>query len=659
MFKLRSLIQVTFKISLCLSLTIYNLTEAAATTIQQGATNPKRVILFVWDGLRPDAVTPQNTPNLYRLMKHGVQFVDHHSSYPTFTMMNASTFATGDFAGKTGFFGNILWHPGVHGLDATGKNFDFEQPVFTEDYKLLQDLNEDKLLLVKTLMQAAHRNGLSTAVIGKSGPAFLQDYQSKGIILDEVHVYPLSFAQQLQHDGYALPKLSPLAFNTNSLKLKSDNGNPTAAKKNHFMQDGVTPDTTNQSGSPYSSANQYMMNIYLNEVLPKIKPRLSVVWMRNPDTTEHVYGPGTPNYYAALKSNDLMLGQLEQQLKNLNLAQSTNIIIVSDHAHSHVSGPFSEFPLRSIVHGQIGKMDAQGESVSGEVRTADLLNKAGFHAYDGDGCWYDPILSGIKANGKTLYSTHIDKDGTICNQGRGKQYISPAYLVPAKNKLPKDAVIIAANGGSDYFYVPSHNKPLIQKLITFAQSHEQYGAIFVDQRYGLINGTMPMATVKVENPLRSPDLIVSFNYDEHAKINNLPGIEFSDYPNERGMHGSFSPIDVHNSLFAIGPDFRKQFQDNLPTANVDVAPTIAHLLGLKLPNTDGRVLFESLRGGSTQDFDVKKLLIISKSARNLNMVNTLNQPVQSHVYTINLHTKILTRDGQSYTYFDFAKALRD
>ena len=49
----------------------------------------------------------------------------------------------------------------------------------------------------------------------------------------------------------------------------------------------------------------------------------------------------------------------------------------------------------------------------------------------------------------------------------------------------------------------------------------------------------------------------------------------------RGMHGSFSPIDVHNTLIAYGPDFREGMRDTLPTGNVDVAPTIASILGLE------------------------------------------------------------------------------
>src|ERR1700761_2243053 len=65
----------------------------------------RNVIIVVWDGLRPDAVTPTETPNLARLRAHGTDFTDNHATYPTFTMMNAASFATGAFPDATGFYG--------------------------------------------------------------------------------------------------------------------------------------------------------------------------------------------------------------------------------------------------------------------------------------------------------------------------------------------------------------------------------------------------------------------------------------------------------------------------------------------------------------------------------------------------------------------------
>jgi predicted AlkP superfamily pyrophosphatase or phosphodiesterase len=74
----------------------------------QVAAARQRTIITVWDGLRPDAVNPVDTPNLYALGQQGVQFVDNHATYPTFTMMNGSSFATGSFPKTSGFYGNTF-----------------------------------------------------------------------------------------------------------------------------------------------------------------------------------------------------------------------------------------------------------------------------------------------------------------------------------------------------------------------------------------------------------------------------------------------------------------------------------------------------------------------------------------------------------------------
>src|SRR4051812_3010019 len=92
---------------------------------------PHKVILMVWDGLRPDSVTAADTPNLVQLGTRGVVFRDNHSTYPTFTMMNAASFATGSRSAQTGFYGNTFWEPNATGKDAAGITVNFRNPVFT------------------------------------------------------------------------------------------------------------------------------------------------------------------------------------------------------------------------------------------------------------------------------------------------------------------------------------------------------------------------------------------------------------------------------------------------------------------------------------------------------------------------------------------------
>src|SRR6266481_4940909 len=213
-----------------LSLVVFALGGGPATP-QQGGSAPRRVIIFVWDGLRADDVTPENMPNYFALARSGVVFADHHAVYPTFTMMNSASIATGTYSGLHGFYGNVVYAPSARGKNAKGVEIDFSAPAFIEDFGVVEavrDSYQGKLTLVSTMLEAAQAKGLTTAAIGKFGAAFIQDYWRGGFILDEDAAMPLSFAKELQQAGYALPRNTLNAYDAGASALADDNGDPTA-----------------------------------------------------------------------------------------------------------------------------------------------------------------------------------------------------------------------------------------------------------------------------------------------------------------------------------------------------------------------------------------------------------------------------------------------
>ena len=66
-------------------------------------------IVMVLDGLRPDSITTDDTPNLWRLRQEGVNFLNSHSVFPTVTRTNAAAIATGTYPDRNGMFGNRLY----------------------------------------------------------------------------------------------------------------------------------------------------------------------------------------------------------------------------------------------------------------------------------------------------------------------------------------------------------------------------------------------------------------------------------------------------------------------------------------------------------------------------------------------------------------------
>jgi Type I phosphodiesterase / nucleotide pyrophosphatase len=577
----------------------------------------RRVIVFIWDGLRPDSIDPELTPKLAGLRDEaGVDFRNHHAVYPTLTMMNAAAIATGARSGAHGFYGNSVYSPGAVARDAFGNEVNFQRPVFTEDYGVLSGLDAfarsrdaGGLLRVPTLFETAQAAGLRTAVVGKSGPAFMQDYRQdgvSGVILDEHMVWPRSFGLALQAAGLPLPLNTVLrSYPEGPLELAADNGDPTAGNPPGLvtLADGITPDPRAGGRSSHKRKNEYLMRVFLEYVLPELDPALSLIWLRDPDSSQHTYGPGSSAALDALRNQDHLLGLLLDTLDALGRTDVTDLLIASDHGHSTVGSDPLLFPARALTgaadgQARVGEIAEPGHSVSGEVRTADLLRRAGFeHVYDGVGCVYNPTLSGLTAHDEVLYPVRQDAS---CGEAA---YNTASFDLPLEGALPEDAIAVAANGGSDYLYVPSRDPALVGRVVTALQEREQYGAMFVRTLYGPLAGTFPHSLVGLEAPSTlsppAPDLVVGFSWNalaETAVERAQPGSEQVSSFGSRGMHGAFSPVDVRATLIAKGPDFRAGFRDEYPSSNVDLAPTIASLLGLPLPHAQGRVLDEALRG---------------------------------------------------------------
>jgi arylsulfatase A-like enzyme len=619
-----------------------------------------RVVLFIWDGLRPDSVNMDDTPNLVRLRDEGVLFEDSHATYPTLTMMNAASFATGGYADTNGFYGNDTWVAGPldAGQTATGAPVDLQRPVFTEDYGVLDALDSfygGRVLVTRTLFEAAQDAGVSTAAVGKVGAAYLQDRHRGGLLLEERLVWPRSLLLALRAHGLPIPFFAPLAYGE---AVDKQGPNPTGPGPVVRLSDGVTPDPTRGLESPANADNAYLVKAFTEVLLPEFRPQLAVVWLRNPDSTEHPYGPGTAAERNALRAEDGLLGELLAALSRLGLSATTDVLVASDHAHSSVSGPQELFPLRGLADGGVTGLDATGYSVSGEVRTADLLNRAGLglHAFDALGCVQAPVLSGILASGARVYPK------AACNETAGTTLVPS---VPA-SLGPKDVVVVA-NGGSEYLYVPSRDPQVVRTLLRFLQSREEYGALFLARRYGDVPGTLPLDAIHLEtrSGARAPDVVVSFAFDADVQVQGVEGTEFNSLPANRGMHGSFSPRDVHNTLVASGPHFRRGFHDTLPTGNVDVAPTVARLLGLPLPDAQGRVLEEALLEGlPLERFVVETTLQTSTTVEGLRLLLPTDPDghavdAQRTRYRGELKRKTLRWEGRSATYVDWARAVRD
>ncbi len=182
------------------------------------------------------------------------------------------------------------------------------------------------------------------------------------------------------------------------------------------------------------------------------------------------------------------------------------------------------------------------------------------------------------------FSTHI-----------GGADVSAALVSAGVKKSLGSADVVVVQGA---VYVDGHDPDIIQRAVTALQETEGIGAIFTkgngDDSLGTITGTFSLNRMHWNHP-RASDIYVTADWDDEA---NEYGWKGRTTLGGVAGHGTSSPYDIHNTLIAAGPSFKRGVSSDVPTGNVDIAPTALKLLGIDRPNTmDGRVLHELLTDG--------------------------------------------------------------
>src|SRR5438309_5396941 len=117
----------------------------------------RHIVVVVWDGMRPDLVSEQNTPALWKLSREGVTFRNHHAVYPSATIVNGTALVTGVYPGHSGITAN---HDYYRGVDET-KSIDVENSgVVSRGDKV----SGGKYIEVPTIAELIHQRGGKTVI---------------------------------------------------------------------------------------------------------------------------------------------------------------------------------------------------------------------------------------------------------------------------------------------------------------------------------------------------------------------------------------------------------------------------------------------------------------------------------------------------------------
>jgi hypothetical protein len=536
---------------------------------------PHNVILFVPDGLRAAIVDATLAPTMAQIRRDGVDFTNPHSIFPTFTMANASVFATGHYLGDTGDFANTIY------AGFKLESAKYSATPFLEADPVLGELDSGEgttgnYLDEESVLAAARSAGYSTASIGKVGPAAAQDVTSRAgtgtIIVDDQTGNPGG----LPVDPAIRAQIEAV---TNAAAAPSRGENGMRGDATH--RGTLVPNTVQQN---------YFLAVATKVVLPafkaKGKPFAMVFWSRDPDGSQHNEGdslgtltPGIngPTSFAGIANADNDLRALRDALVALGLDGTTDIIVAADHGFSTIAKDSKTSPSTAFSYADV----SAGRLPPGFL-ALDIGKALALPVSDPD---HDDSV------------VHPDLEGKHPSLGNG--------LIGYDATKPD--VVVAANGGSDLVYLPQPNaRVLAPNVIAALLAQDYVSGLFVDDRLGTYPGTLPLSAIGLVGAAVTPVPAIVVNFRSFTTGCAVPlrcTAEIADTVLQpgQGMHGSFSRADTANFMAAIGPDFKHGFHDPAPVSNADIGMTLAAILHLSIPpkgTLRGRVLTEAMPGGA-------------------------------------------------------------
>ena len=456
----------------------------AALLPSAAAAEKRKVVVMVWDGMRPDFVTEEYAPTLWKLRNEGVWFANHHSVYPTATQVNGTAIATGVYPGRSGLLANREYRPAIR------ENAAIDTAV-EELVRKGDEVMGGKYLQLPTVAERVRAAGKTAVVAGSKSIALLHDRNAEWTTARRSELATVFAAAPmppaLRDEAERL--LGPLLVKPTD-RNSERNAYTTRAVTDLLWRDGV--------------------------------PDYSVIWLSNPDLAQHDTAPGAPDALTAIKNSDDNLATVLEALNAKGERESTDVLVVSDHGFS------------TITHA---------------VDVPKFLADAGL----------DPVVK---------------------------------FDEPPK----PGQIMVVGNGGSTLFYVIGRNAEVTWRLVEVLQRSEFAGVIFT--RDGM-QGTFDLKSIRLDRE-GAPDVVMAMRWRDGKNRFGVPGELTADATRAvgKGTHASLSRYDVHNTLVAAGPSFRREATIRMPTGNTDIAPTVLHLLGIQSEEKlDGRVLSEALVGG--------------------------------------------------------------
>jgi hypothetical protein len=243
-------------------------------------------VLVICDGLRADHVRADWCPTIARLASAGTFFAAHRAIFPSATRASSASIATGCWPRRHGLHGNQM------ALSPGGKRavFDVGKPAF---FPLWRETSGGTLR-VPTLAERLAGRGRSIVCSNVSPGA--------------------AYAQDPDHHGWVYHRAGSFAPGGRA----ADDHQP------------VTAD---------AGGDAAMTRRFVDEILLERRPPHAVLWLVEPDKTQHAAPLGSPQARTAIAAADSRVAEVAAAVERLCLeSQDVLLLVGSDHGHETATG---------------------------------------------------------------------------------------------------------------------------------------------------------------------------------------------------------------------------------------------------------------------------------------------------------------------------------
>jgi predicted AlkP superfamily pyrophosphatase or phosphodiesterase len=287
----------------------------------------------------------------------------------------------------------------------------------------------------------------------------------------------------------------------------------------------------------YDGGDSSVMDDVIHELSnPTNRPGVYVVWLTGLDLARHEKGPYSDTSINVLRGVDTQVGRLINSLMEHGIYDETLIVFTADHGQTNVT------------YGNILK------NVTKAIEGSEYFNTTNiFRGDNKDNVPLDMDLVLRQEGGMLqLYVKDDSNDWSVLpdmNEARVREVLDYLQRYADTNHTIDE---IFVRTGSGYELIKDYGTPYTD----YPDADSRLQALFSD---------------------KSSDIIATAR----------EGYSFGHPPGE-GDHGSLRPEDSYVPIMFHGPGIA---HDTLTSARtIDIAPTIANLLGFTMPDADGSVL---------------------------------------------------------------------